>query len=58
MRLSSSMGMEAAVLTHPPAMQDSAENVHNSRCCNQQSDPERNFGPVQIHKAPPEALEI
>jgi hypothetical protein len=58
MRLSSSMGVEAAALTHPPATQDSTETVHNSRRCNQQSDPESNFGQVQTHKAPPEALEI
>jgi hypothetical protein len=58
MRLSSSMGVEAAALTHPPATQDSSETVHSSRHCNQQSDPESNFGPVQIHKAPPEALAI
>jgi hypothetical protein len=58
MRLSSSMGVEAAPLTHPPATQDSTETVHNSRRCNQQSDPESNFGQVQTHKAPPEALAI
>jgi hypothetical protein len=58
MRLSSSMGVEAAAHTHPPAMQDSTETVHNSRRCNQQSDPESNFGQVQTHKAPPEALAI
>jgi hypothetical protein len=50
------MGVEAAALTHPPATQDSTETVHNSRRCNQQSDPESNFGKVQTHKAPPEAL--
>jgi hypothetical protein len=58
MRLSSSMGVEAAALTHPPATQNSTETVHNSRRCNQQSDPDRNFGKVQTHKAPPEALAI
>jgi hypothetical protein len=58
MRLSIIMGVEAAALAHPPVTQDSAETVHNSRCCNQQSDPESNCGPVQIHKAPPEALAI
>jgi hypothetical protein len=58
MRLPNIMGVEAAALTHPPATHDSAETVHNSRRCNQQSDPESNFGPVQIHKAPPEALAI
>jgi hypothetical protein len=52
------MGVEAAALTHPPATQDSTETVHNSRRCNQQSDPESNFGQVQTHKAPPEALAI
>jgi hypothetical protein len=58
MRLSISMGVEAAAHTHPPATQDSTESVHNSRCCNQQSDQDRNFGQVQTHKAPPEALAI
>jgi hypothetical protein len=52
------MGVEAAALTHPPATQDSTETIHNSRRCNQQSDPERNFGQVQTHKAPSEALSI
>jgi hypothetical protein len=58
MKLSNSMGVEAAALTHPPATQDSAETVHNNRRCNQQSDPKSNVGPVQIQKAPPEALSI
>jgi hypothetical protein len=58
MRLSSSMGVEAEAHTHPPAKQDSTENVHNSRHCNQQSDPESNFEQVQTHNAPPEALSI
>jgi hypothetical protein len=58
MRLSSSMGVEAAALTHPPAMQDSIEIAHNSRRCNQQSDPESNFGIVKSHNPPPEALSI
>jgi hypothetical protein len=58
MRLSSRMGVEAAAHTHPPATQDSTETVHNSRRCNQQSDPESIFGQVQTHKAPPEALSI
>jgi hypothetical protein len=58
MRLSSSMGVEAAALTHPPAMQDSKGSVHNSRRCNQQSNLERKFGQVQTHKVPPEALAI
>jgi hypothetical protein len=52
------MGVEAAALTHPPATQDSTGIVHNSRRCNQQSDHESNFGQVQTHKAPPEALAI
>jgi hypothetical protein len=52
------MGVEAAALTHPPATKDSAETVHNSRRCNQQSDLEKNFGKVQTHKAPPGALAI
>jgi hypothetical protein len=56
MRLSSSIGVEAAAHTHPTATQDSTETVHNSRRCNQQSYPESNFGQVQTRKAPPEAL--
>jgi hypothetical protein len=52
------MGVEAAAHTHPPATQNSTENIHNSRRCNQQSDPESNFGQVQTHKAPPEVLAI
>jgi hypothetical protein len=51
MRLSNSMGVEAAALTHPSLTQDSTQNVHNSRRCNQQSDPESNFGQVKTHKA-------
>jgi hypothetical protein len=58
MRLSSSMGVEAAALTHTPAMQDSTGIFHNSRRCNQQSDLESNFGQVQTHKVPPEAIAI
>jgi hypothetical protein len=58
MRVSSSMGVEAASHTHPPATQDSRKAVPNSRRCNQQSDPESNFGQVQTHKALPEALAI
>jgi hypothetical protein len=58
MRFSSSMGVEAAALTHHSLTQDSTQTVHNSRRCNQQSDPESNFGQVQTHKAPPEALAI
>jgi hypothetical protein len=52
------MSVAAAALTHPPATQDSTGIVHNSRRCNQQSDSESNFGQVQTHKAPPEALAI
>jgi hypothetical protein len=52
------MGVEAAALTHPPLTQDSTGIFHNSRRCNQQSDSESNFGQVQTHKAPPEALAI
>jgi hypothetical protein len=58
MRFSSRMGVEAAALTHPPATQDSTETVHNSHRCNQQYDPESNFGQVQTHKSLPEALTI
>jgi hypothetical protein len=58
MRLSSSMGVEAVALTHPPTTQDSTGIVHNIRRCNQQSDLESNFGQVQTHKVPPEALSI
>jgi hypothetical protein len=58
MRLSSSMGVEAAALTHPPATQDSTGIFHNSRRCNRQSDSESNCGQVQTHKVPPEALAI
>jgi hypothetical protein len=58
MRVSSSTGVEAAAHTHLPATQDSRKAVPNSRRCNQQSDPESNFGQVQTHKAPPEALAI
>jgi hypothetical protein len=52
------MGVEAAALTHLPSTQDSTGIVHNSRRCNQQSDSESNFGQVQTHKVPPEALAI
>jgi hypothetical protein len=52
------MGVEAAALTHPPAIQHSTGVFHNSRRCNQQSDSKSNFGLVQTHKAPPEALAI
>jgi hypothetical protein len=47
MRLTSSMGVEAAAHTYPPATQESTETVQNSRRCNQQSDPKSNFGQVQ-----------
>jgi hypothetical protein len=52
------MDVKAAALAHPPATQDSTGIVHNSRRCNIQSDSESNFGQVQRHKAPPEALAI
>jgi hypothetical protein len=52
------MGVKAAAHTHLPATQDSRKAVPNSRRSNHQSDPERNFGQVQTHKAPPEALSI
>jgi hypothetical protein len=58
MRLSSSMGGEAAALTHPPAMKDSTGVFHNSRSRNQQFDKEGNSGQVQTYKDPPEALAI
>jgi hypothetical protein len=58
MRLSSSMGVEAAALAHPPATQESTGISHNSRPCNQQSDSESNFGQVQTNNVPPEALAI
>jgi hypothetical protein len=58
MILPSSMGMEAAALTHPHATQDSTGSVHNSRRCNQQFGTESNFGQVHTYKVPPEALEI
>jgi hypothetical protein len=58
MIFSSSMGVEAAAHTHLPATQDSRKTVPNSRRCNQQYDLESNFGQVQTHKAPPEALAI
>jgi hypothetical protein len=58
MRLSSSMGVEAAALTHPPAMQDSTGIFHNSRLHNQQFDKEGNSGQVKAYKLPPEALAI
>jgi hypothetical protein len=58
MRVSSIMGVEAAAHTHLPATQDSRKDVANSRRCNPQSDPKSDFGQVQTHKVPPEALEI
>jgi hypothetical protein len=58
MRLLSSMGVEAAALTHPPATQDSTGIVHNSRLCNQQFYTESNYGQVQTYKVPLEALAI
>jgi hypothetical protein len=58
MRFSISMGGEDAALTHPPAMQESAGVVHNSRRRNQQFDKEGNPGQVQTYKVPLEALTI
>jgi hypothetical protein len=58
MRLSSSMGVEAAALTIPPATQDSIGIIHNSRRHNQQFGKEGNPGQVQTYKVPPEALAI
>jgi hypothetical protein len=58
MRVSIRMGVEAVAHTHLPATQDRRKTVPNSRRCNQLSDPERNFGQVQPHKASPEALAI
>jgi hypothetical protein len=52
------MGGDASALTHPPATQDSAVLVHNSRRRNQQFGKEGNPGQVQTHKVPPEALAI
>jgi hypothetical protein len=58
MRVSSIMGVEAAARTHFPATQDSSKAVANSRRCNPQSDPKRDFGQVQTHKVTPEALAL
>jgi hypothetical protein len=58
MGLSSSMGVEAAALAHPPATQDSTGIVHNSRRRNKQFDKEGNSGQVQTYKVPPEALSL
>jgi hypothetical protein len=58
MIFSSSMGVEAAALTHPPATQDSTGIVHNSRRCNQQFDKEGDSGQVQTYKVPLEALAV
>jgi hypothetical protein len=58
MRVSSIMGVDAAAHTHLPATQDSRKAVANSRRCNPQSDPKSDFGQVQTHKVPPEALAI
>jgi hypothetical protein len=58
MRLSISMGGDAAALAHPPAMQDSAVIVHTSHRYNQQFGKEDNPGQFQTHKVPPEALSI
>jgi hypothetical protein len=58
MRVSSIMGVEAAAHTHLPETQDSRKAVVNNRRCNPQSDPKSNFGQVQTHKVPLEALAI
>jgi hypothetical protein len=58
MRVSIIMGVEAAAHTHFPATQDSSKAVANSRRCNPQSDPKSDFGQVQTHKVPPEALSL
>jgi hypothetical protein len=58
MRLSGSMGVEAAALAHPPTTQDTTGIFHNSRRCNQQSDLESNVGQVHTYRVPPEALAI
>jgi hypothetical protein len=58
MRVSSIMGVEAAVHTHLPSTQDSRKAVANSRRCNPQSDLKSDFGQVQTHKVLPEALAI
>jgi hypothetical protein len=58
MRVSSIVGVETAAHTHLPATQDSRKAVSNSRRCNPQSNPNSNFGQLQTHKVPPEALAI
>jgi hypothetical protein len=58
MRVSRIMGVEAAAHTHFPVMKDSSKAVANSRRCNPQSDPKRDFGQVQTHKVTPEALSL
>jgi hypothetical protein len=58
MIVSSFMGVEAAVHTHFPSTQDSSKAVANSHRCNPQSDPKGDFGQVQTHKVPPEALAL
>jgi hypothetical protein len=52
------MGADAAARTHIPATQDSSKAVANSRNCNLQSDPKRDFRQVQTHKVTPEALAL
>jgi hypothetical protein len=54
------MGVEdvAHTHTHLPATQESIKAVANSRRCNPQSYPKRDFGQVQTHKFPLEALAI
>jgi hypothetical protein len=58
MRLSSSIGGNAADLTHPPTTQDSTGSVHNSCRGNQQLGKEDNHSQVQTHKVPREDLAI
>jgi hypothetical protein len=58
MILSSSMGGDAAALTHPPATQDSEGIVHISRRRKQKFGKESNPGQKQTLKVPPEALTI
>jgi hypothetical protein len=50
--------VEAAAHTHFPATQDSSKAVANSRRCKPQSDTKSDFGQVQTHKVPPDALAL
>jgi hypothetical protein len=56
MRLSSSMGGDAADLTQPPATQDRAGVVHISRLRKQKIGERSNPNQEQTFKVPPEAL--